>query len=130
MKKMFAMFAAVVLGVLGLAAPARAAASDCLSTYVCLFGDAYYGGSLYQWQVGYINTLPGDCLVLSGGANNTASSIINNAGLVSGHSLVFFDLNGGGANFGRTTTFSDSNLADGIGVPAGFNNKISTICVR
>jgi Peptidase inhibitor family I36 len=128
MKNRFALAAAVLLATVGMSTPAEAAESDCLSARICLFTNAYYGGTVYQWTWGYIMTLPGDCLILSGGANNSASSIKNTTGTAGGGTMQFFDLAGGGANFARSAPFADNNLGDTSGI-VGFNNNISSICI-
>lgn len=73
-----------LVGGLTIASPAQAAKSDCMAGYVCLWtGSSSYSGSLYQWTQGYIwQTYPSHCMNLSGYANNSANSIMNNGGRV------------------------------------------------
>jgi hypothetical protein len=119
---------AVLLGGIGgalVSTPAQASYADCPQTYVCLWTNAYYGGSLYKWTPGSIQALPNHCVQLSSGINAQASSIAGKYGSI-GSPVTFYG--SGGGSFGRDAAFSDNNLGDSSGI-VGWNNRISTICV-
>lgn len=117
--------AGVIALVLGLsAAPAQAALADCPNAYVCLWTNAYYGGTMYKWTPGSIQQAPNHCVQLSSGISQQASSIAGKYGSA-GAPVTFY---GSPGSFGRDGAFSDSNLGDSSGI-TGWNNKIHTICV-
>lgn len=127
------LLATVLLGV-GLnaagASPAQASAAQCNSANICLWDGVNYTGTIYQWSVGYIRTLEGDCLFLSGSQSNTASSLAVN-GKLSTTRITFFDLAAGGETRAvgtGVTSFWDTDLRYSPGM-ANFSNRISSICV-
>lgn len=117
----------LIIGGLASAAPAQAAASDCLQTYICLFDGNNYTGTVYQWTPSYIYGRPGHCLNLTASQNNTTSSVISNNGAPG--LLVTFWLGAGcvhgTSSFGLAGTGRVVNLASTLG--AGFNNSFSSV---
>jgi len=110
---------AVTAGATMSAAPAQAAYNDCLNAYVCIWTSTNYGGSLYQWTEAYIQS-QGDCLNLSGSANNNAESAANKAGPWNG--VILYN--------GANCTQTGYGLARGAGttaLPADWKNSVSSI---
>lgn len=130
--RVVALLASLFVGVLGAQAiqsPSHAYWVDCPAANICLWDSINYGGIPYAVTTGYIKTLPADCLILPASINNKASSVGDKTSHIGGERIVFFDLAGGGTNFGSTTpNWGDLNLGASPGV-SNMNNKVSSICI-
>lgn len=133
LKMTLALALASVLASLGLTAtPAQAAWSDCSAAYFCIYNGTGGTGLMYSWTVGYIKTLPDNCLNLTGSQNNMASSVYYNGSFLGGDYISVYSEPPFSGGTGRSITsngYQDSNLGAAPGI-TGFNNTMSSICVH
>lgn len=129
--KMFvASLAVAVFGAVGLTgSPALAAWSDCNSANICIYNGTNGTGLMYQWTLGYIRTLPSDCLILTGSQNNMASSVYLNASLVNSRVSLMASGTTGASVLITASGFQDANMNAAPGI-SGFDNTTSAICVH
>lgn len=119
-----------LLGSVGLAGTASAAAGDCPSAYACLWGDANYqtkgiGTAHVKFHSCHhdlrLSTYAGTTI----NANDSASSV-SNRGIQSSASF-YPDILYAGPPFTLAKGTGDGNLSDSSGnAPGGFNDKLSS----
>lgn len=123
---------ALLIGITGgfaVARPAHAAMSDCPAARLCTWTNANYTGVRWEWSIGTITTLPNQCLNVTASANNNASSMWANAGIIGTRVTLHEGANCTGLTFQISTNQSDSNFSTGNPIFA-FDNSMSSIGAR
>lgn len=131
-KRFISALAVAVLSTVGgltaTASPASAA-DDCPTAHLCIWDSVGFAGNRWSWTVGYIRTLPNDCLILGSGPNNKASSVFMNGQLAGTLYVRLWDGNRSGAARNIVTdNYLDDNMLVSPGM-SNFSNVTSSICI-